>query len=204
MPCRRPNAAPVQRRDQHAGPQARARDRRRASPVNAPATMMPSMPRLSTPARSHSSTPSVPKISGVAMRSTADPEVGVAEHASTSRRRSIQARSPPAQPIRRGERGRDQHRQQRDRHDHVGDVGRHRDTARLMLSAPTSTPATKIAAATTPSGLSPASIAMTMPRVAVAGRHVERDVAGAPGDLDRAGEPRERARQRARPASSCA
>jgi hypothetical protein len=33
--------------------------------------MMPSMPRFNTPARSHSSTPSVPKISGVAMRSTA-------------------------------------------------------------------------------------------------------------------------------------
>ena len=33
--------------------------------------MIPSMPRFSTPARSHSSTPSVPRISGVAMRSTA-------------------------------------------------------------------------------------------------------------------------------------
>ncbi len=33
--------------------------------------MMPSMPRFKTPARSHSSTPSVPRISGVARRSTA-------------------------------------------------------------------------------------------------------------------------------------
>jgi hypothetical protein len=39
--------------------------------VNAPATMIPSMPRFRTPARSHNSTPSVPRISGVAMRSTA-------------------------------------------------------------------------------------------------------------------------------------
>ena len=36
-------------------------------------------------------------------------------------------------------------------------------TPRLMLSAPTSTPATKMDAATTPIGLRPASIAITMP-----------------------------------------
>ncbi len=40
---------------------------------------MPSMPRFSTPARSHSSTPRVPKISGVAMRSTATQNDGVGE-----------------------------------------------------------------------------------------------------------------------------
>ena len=35
--------------------------------------------------------------------------------------------------------------------------------ARLMLSAPTSTPATNTAATATPSGCKPASMAMTMP-----------------------------------------
>ena len=46
--------------------------------------MMPSMPRFSTPARSHSSTPSVPKISGVAMRSTADQKSALAKSSRTS------------------------------------------------------------------------------------------------------------------------
>ena len=53
-----------------------------------------------------------------------------------------------------------------------------------MLSAPTRTPATKIAAATTPSGFSCASIAIDDAAVAVARRHVERHVAGAPRHLD--------------------
>ena len=46
--------------------------------------MMPSMPRLSTPARSHSSTPSVPRISGVAMRSTATQNGAAASRSSVS------------------------------------------------------------------------------------------------------------------------
>lgn len=37
-------------------------------PAKAPATMMPSMPRFSTPARSQISSPMVAKISGEAMR----------------------------------------------------------------------------------------------------------------------------------------
>ncbi len=37
----------------------------------APSVMIPSMPRLSVPARSHSSSPSVAKIKGVAIRSVA-------------------------------------------------------------------------------------------------------------------------------------
>ena len=37
----------------------------------APRVMMPSMPRLSMPARSHNSSPRVAKISGVAIRSVA-------------------------------------------------------------------------------------------------------------------------------------
>ena len=40
-------------------------------PAMAPMVMMPSMPRLSTPARSQIRAPSTPKIKGVAMRSTA-------------------------------------------------------------------------------------------------------------------------------------
>ena len=46
--------------------------------------MMPSMPRLSTPARSHSSTPIVPRISGVAMRRTATQKVAVPSVSSRS------------------------------------------------------------------------------------------------------------------------
>ena len=41
-----------------------------SQPIIAPKVMMPSMPKLSTPDRSQSSAPSVPKMSGVAMRST--------------------------------------------------------------------------------------------------------------------------------------
>jgi hypothetical protein len=46
--------------------------------------MIPSMPRLRTPARSHSSAPSVPKISGVAIRSTAAQKSAFANNATTS------------------------------------------------------------------------------------------------------------------------
>ncbi len=42
-----------------------------SQPAIAPKVMIPSMPRLSTPARSQTSAPSVPRISGVAIRSTA-------------------------------------------------------------------------------------------------------------------------------------
>ena len=69
-PCSTPNAAPVSAAT--ATPiHSPAPWYTASQPAKAPATMMPSMPRLSTPARSHSSTPSVPRISGVAMRSTA-------------------------------------------------------------------------------------------------------------------------------------
>ena len=57
--------------------------------------------------------------------------------------------------------------------------------ARLMLSAPTRMPATKTAAATTPSGLQLRQHRDHDAAVAVARRHVERHVSGAPGDLDR-------------------
>ncbi len=43
----------------------------------APAVMMPSMPRLSTPARSQISSPSVAKISGEAMRMAAAQKLAV-------------------------------------------------------------------------------------------------------------------------------
>jgi hypothetical protein len=66
-----------------------------SQPVNAPATMIPSMPRFSTPARSHSSTPSVPRISGVAMRSTAIQNAGLAR---MSRRSVMAAHSLPRHP----------------------------------------------------------------------------------------------------------
>ena len=50
----------------------------------APRVMMPSMPRLSTPARSHSSSPSVAKISGVAMRSAAAQKLACSRMSSAS------------------------------------------------------------------------------------------------------------------------
>ena len=40
---------------------------------------MPSMPRLSTPARSHSSAPSTPKMNGVAMRIAAAQKLAESE-----------------------------------------------------------------------------------------------------------------------------
>ena len=42
-----------------------------SQPAKAPAVMMPSMPRLSTPARSQMSSPRVAKMSGEAMRTAA-------------------------------------------------------------------------------------------------------------------------------------
>ena len=69
----------VQQAEGHAGQERRRRRRPRAAapsqtasqPAKAPTTMMPSMPRLRTPARSQMSSPIVAKISGEAMRTTA-------------------------------------------------------------------------------------------------------------------------------------
>ena len=85
---------------------------------------MPSMPRLSTPARSQISAPSTPKISGVAMRMAAAQKFAVSEdverlpsYASASRR--ADEADAEAQ-----EEAADQHAEQRQRHDEVGDVVR--------------------------------------------------------------------------------
>jgi hypothetical protein len=68
--CSRPNTAPA--KAAASTPTYSGAPRYTTSqPVKAPAAMMPSMPRFKTPARSHSSTPKVPRISGVARRSTA-------------------------------------------------------------------------------------------------------------------------------------
>ena len=53
-------------------------------PTMAPAVMMPSMPRLRTPARSHTSSPRVPKTSGVAMRRAAAQKLAVTRISSGS------------------------------------------------------------------------------------------------------------------------
>ena len=127
-----------------------------SQPVNAPATMIPSMPRLSTPARSHSSTPSVPRISGVAMRSTATQKAGLARMSTTS----VISLTPSDAVLR--QQRRDQHRDQRHGNDHVGDVGGHADRAAHGVGADQHA-GHEDAAASTPSGCSPASMAMTMP-----------------------------------------
>jgi len=59
-------------------------------PVMAPSVMMPSIPRLSTPARSQTSSPRVAKISGQAMRTVAAQKPAVAN----TSRRSIIAVAP--------------------------------------------------------------------------------------------------------------
>ncbi|MNX17622.1 hypothetical protein D3C86_475040 [compost metagenome] len=81
--CSNPNTMPVSAATPtpaHSGAPAYTA----SQPVKAPATMIPSMPRLSTPARSHSSTPSVPRMSGVAMRSTATQKAGLERMSSRS------------------------------------------------------------------------------------------------------------------------
>src|SRR5688500_20122774 len=50
----------------------------------APAVKMPSMPRLRTPARSQINSPSVPKMSGVTMRSAAAQNAAVKKKSSAS------------------------------------------------------------------------------------------------------------------------
>src|SRR6476646_10274271 len=100
--------------------------------------MMPSMPRLSTPARSHSSAPSVPKISGVAIRSTADQKSTFANSATTSTlfidRGTPWRPSSPPQPIPHEQR-RDEHRHQRHGDDDVGNVRWYGDAAAHAVRA---------------------------------------------------------------------
>src|SRR5918992_1243393 len=81
--------------------------------------MMPSMPRLSTPARSHKSSPSVPRISGVAIRTAA------AQKAAESRISSTPSiASGPAQAVA-GDEAREQHSEQGGRDDQVGEIAGH-------------------------------------------------------------------------------
>ena len=82
----------------------------------------------------------------------------------------------------------------------LDDVARKTGTpvARDMASAPVITAAKKIAAGTTPSGLSRASMAMTMPRIAVAGREVAHHLVMHAADLADAGEPGQRAGEQRR------
>ena len=117
--------------------------------------MMPSMPRLSTPARSQISSPMVAKISGEAMRIAATQKEAV--------KRISRASITVHLTLNRVKQDRHDHGEQRGRDHDVGDVARHARPTRLMASAPTKMPATKIADATTPSGLSMASMATTMP-----------------------------------------
>src|SRR5688572_4193566 len=85
----------------------------------APAVKMPSMPRLRTPARSQINSPSVPKMSGVAMRSAAAQNAAVKKISSASGMAG--SREPDAVA---GDHAGKQHRQERGRHDQVGDVAR--------------------------------------------------------------------------------
>ena len=66
MPVRSATATP---------PQSGSPSQTASQPAKAPTTMIPSIPRLRTPARSQISSPIVAKISGEAMRTTAAQKV---------------------------------------------------------------------------------------------------------------------------------
>src|SRR4029078_6800597 len=176
--------------------------------------MIPSMPRLSTPARSHSNTPSVPKMSGVAMRSTATqkgtpatmsrmsavivspagPSQGTdASPLWAASNASVGVVSSPADPVARKHR-RHQHGDERCRDNDVGDVRRHGDGATHAVG-PDQNPRDE-------DGGGPAADRIQLREhrnhdsaVAVSRRHVERDVAGAPGGFAATREHRETARE---------
>src|SRR3712207_2264799 len=97
----------------------------------APAVKMPSMPRLSTPARSQTSSPSVPKISGVAMRSAAAQKLAVARISSIS---SMARPCCQTDAVAHDEAA-EEHGEKRRRHDQVGDVARHADRAAHRVGA---------------------------------------------------------------------
>ena len=93
-----------------------------------------------------------------------------------------------------GQHRRHQHRDQRRRHDDIGDVGGHRDRAAHAVRAH------QDARDENGGRHDGERIQLGQHRdddagVTVARRHVERYIAGAPRDLDAAGEPRQRARQ---------
>src|SRR3990172_10015189 len=94
----------------------------------APRSMMPSMPRLRTPARSLINSPRVASRSGVEMRSTAAKK----PISKTWSRRSNIADDP--QPVRREEADGD-HAHQRRPLDHVGEVDRHAEAPRHRAGA---------------------------------------------------------------------
>src|SRR5262245_52270930 len=79
---------------------------------------MPSMPRLSTPERSHSSAPRTPNMSGVAIRMAASQKLAEIRMSSTPcievalAETDAETQEQPA----------DQHAQQRQRNDQIGDV----------------------------------------------------------------------------------
>src|SRR3712207_3032777 len=96
----------------------------------APAVKMPSMPKLRTPARSQISSPSVPKMSGVAMRSAA-PQSGAVKNIPSA---SGRAGSRQPEPIT-GDHAADQDRQERGRDDQIGDIARDLDGAAHGIGA---------------------------------------------------------------------
>ena len=137
--------------------------------------MMPSMPRLRTPARSEISSPIVAKISGEAMRTTAaqkSPRAGFrrasSSRAAARKRVSMQRRD---------------HGEERAGDHDVGDDSSARPAARLIALAPTKMPATKIAASTTAKRMSMRQHRDDDAGVAEARRQIERQVALQAGDL---------------------
>src|SRR4029077_10202475 len=90
--------------------------------------MMPSMPRLITPERSAKSSPSVPKIRGVAMRMRAAKKPIWNSWA----RMSCMAWPHEAQPVL-GEQERRQHAEERNALDHIGQEHRHAGRPRHTL-----------------------------------------------------------------------
>src|SRR5215217_4873188 len=87
----------------------------------APATKMPSMPRLSTPARSQISAPRTPKISGVAMRKAAAQKLA---EPMMSKMTSISDPHLPAVEAHAEfqEETSHQHAKQRERYDEIGEI----------------------------------------------------------------------------------
>src|SRR6185436_15362031 len=77
---------------------------------------MPSIPRLRTPERSHKSEPSTPNMYGVAMR------IAAAQKLAESRMSSTPSIALPQTDVEAHEQPADQHAQERQRDDQVGDV----------------------------------------------------------------------------------
>ena len=155
--CSRPNAAPVSAATAHAGPQRRARvDREPAGegardhdPLDA------EVQHAGALAQQHAERAEDQRRGDAQHR---DPEGGVAE-----RCRAMSLMLSASAPGSCVEQRRDQHRDQRDRDDHVGDVGRHADRAAHAVGADQHAGDEDGGRDARRADCSPASIAMTMP-----------------------------------------